>query len=355
MLSFIDGYKESTTKFMTHQRRATGIIGVDITFTDEMKLSQKKDEFLSNSHNKQRFVNLLGEYLQRHGCVVHHARGDADLLIVTTAVQCAKLTTTVLVGDDTDLIVLLCFYVDMEAHDLFMYSQSKSSSHISRVWNIKSVREKLGCNVCEAILFIHAVGGCDTTSRLYGIGKGTPLKKYASSKVFQDSSKVFNRADVSVEQIAEAGERALVVIYGGKITDNLNSLRYKKFCEKTASKSSHILSQSLPPTTASARYHSLRVYLQVQQWRGVTILKPVEWGWRLTDDHLVPNMTDLPPAPDRILHVIHCGCSTDCSSGRCTCRKNNLECSTACSQCRGTSCSNSTIIDDDDLSDSENM
>ena len=33
-----DGYKESTTKFMTHQRRATGIVGVDVTFTDEMKL-----------------------------------------------------------------------------------------------------------------------------------------------------------------------------------------------------------------------------------------------------------------------------------------------------------------------------
>ena len=72
---------------MTHQRRATGIIGVDITFTDEMKLSQKKDELLSNSHNKQMFVNLIGEYLQRHGCVVHHARGDADLRIVTTALQ----------------------------------------------------------------------------------------------------------------------------------------------------------------------------------------------------------------------------------------------------------------------------
>ena len=94
---------------MTHQRRATGILGVDITCTDEMKLSQKKDELLSNSQNKQRFVNLLGEYLQHHGCVVHHARGDADFLIVTTALQCAKLTTTVLVGDDTDLIVLSVF------------------------------------------------------------------------------------------------------------------------------------------------------------------------------------------------------------------------------------------------------
>ena len=176
----------------------------------------------------------------------------------------------------------LYFCVFTEAHDLFMYSQGKFSSHISRVWNIKSVCEQLRYNVhvhvCEAILFRHAVGGCDTTSRLYGIGKGTPLNKYALSKVFHESSKIFKKADVSVKQIVEAGERALVVIYGGKVTDNLNSLRYKKLYEKTASKSSHIQSRSLPPTTASAIYHSLRVYLQVQQWRRVTTLKPVEYN-----------------------------------------------------------------------------
>ena len=43
----VDGYEDYTTKFMTHQRRVTGTVGVDITFTDEMKLSQNKDEFLS--------------------------------------------------------------------------------------------------------------------------------------------------------------------------------------------------------------------------------------------------------------------------------------------------------------------
>ena len=48
-----DVYEEYTTKFMTHQRRATGTVGADVTFTDEMKLSQKKYELLSNSQNKQ--------------------------------------------------------------------------------------------------------------------------------------------------------------------------------------------------------------------------------------------------------------------------------------------------------------
>ena len=48
-----------------------------------------------------------------------HARGDADLLIVTTAVETAKFKDTVLVGDDTDRLILLIFYADLNANDVF--------------------------------------------------------------------------------------------------------------------------------------------------------------------------------------------------------------------------------------------
>ena len=34
-----DVYEEYTTKFTTHQKRAAGTVVVDVTFTDEMKLS----------------------------------------------------------------------------------------------------------------------------------------------------------------------------------------------------------------------------------------------------------------------------------------------------------------------------
>ena len=40
-----------------------------------------------------------------------------------------------------------------------------------RLWNIKVSKEKLGSCICSKLLFIHAITGCDTTSRLYGIGK----------------------------------------------------------------------------------------------------------------------------------------------------------------------------------------
>ena len=50
------------------------------------------------------------EALEKKNCETHHASGDADLLIVLKVVRSATTTSTVLVGDDTDLIVLLCYY-----------------------------------------------------------------------------------------------------------------------------------------------------------------------------------------------------------------------------------------------------
>lgn len=168
------------------QRRACGKVGAEVRFSDEMKITQKKGEFLSNSMNKQRFINMLSTYLQLLGCKVHHARGDAAFLIVTTAIQCSVSNTTVVVGVDTDLLVLLCFYVDPEVHGIFMYSQNRSSTNQTRMWNIQTIHSHLGANVCAALLIIHAVERCDTTSRLYGIDKGYVLKKFLSSKVLQN-------------------------------------------------------------------------------------------------------------------------------------------------------------------------
>ena len=56
----------------------------DIHFTDTMKLQVKKDVFLSNNTNKQRFINMLGRKFEDIGIMVKHANGDADTLIVCT-------------------------------------------------------------------------------------------------------------------------------------------------------------------------------------------------------------------------------------------------------------------------------
>lgn len=143
----------------------------------------------------------------------------------------------------------------------------------------------------------------------------------------------------------------MISLYGGESSDSIDDLRARKFFTKVASSKISVKVQSLPPTSAATSYHSLRVYLQVQQWIGKGNDKnPTDWGWQVASDKIVPTKTNLQPAPELLLKVIRCSCKTNCDSKRCNCRKHGLECSPGCGECRGTSCTNSpaACCDSDD-------
>ena len=128
-------------------------------------------------------------------------------MIVQIVVQSANVTNTVLVTDDTDL-VLLCYHAIMPAHDLFFSPEPKKSLKKPRIWNIKATKEGLGTDICNNILFLHVVLGCDTTSRLHGIGKGaSSLKKFKSNKTFQEAAKVFDTYPASIWMWQKQGEK----------------------------------------------------------------------------------------------------------------------------------------------------
>ena len=93
-----------------------------------------------------------------------------------------------------------------------------------------------------------------------------------------------------------------------------------------------------------AAYHSQRVYFQIQQWKGV-LLKPEDWGWKLSSGKLLPIRTELPPADESLLEFVRCNCKKGCSTQKCTCRKNGLDSSPACGECKGYSCVNSAPPD----------
>ena len=76
------------------------------------------------------------------------------------------------------------------------------------------VKAELGPAVCRNMFFLHAILGCDTTSRPYGTGKAASLKKYVESVYFQDQ--LFDIPESTQAEVATAGENALVVLYGGK-------------------------------------------------------------------------------------------------------------------------------------------
>ena len=86
-----------------------------------MMITSKKDELLNNKANKQRFIHYLSDNLERAGCSVDNAKDDADVLIVLTAVASARHNETVLIGDDTDLLVRN-FYYTMQKWTHMRYS-----------------------------------------------------------------------------------------------------------------------------------------------------------------------------------------------------------------------------------------
>ena len=168
------------------------------------------------------------------------------MLIAQTAVQSAAMKNTVLVADDTDLVILLCYYTDPEGFDLFTQCSTRGTTKKNRIRYIKVTQSELGADICNNIVFIHAILGCDTTSRLYGLGKGLSLKRFTSSALSRDKAEQFCKKDATVDDAKDAGKAALVCLYSGKEGGNFDGLRYAKFCDKVATNKVYIRPQTLP-------------------------------------------------------------------------------------------------------------
>ena len=169
---------------------------------------------------------------------------------------------------------------------------------------------------------------------------------------FQECANVFNDESSTKDQVRAAGEKALIALYNGEENASLDELRYNVFCAKLVLAKFQIKPETLQPTSAAAKYHSMRVYWQVMIWKGRSI-DPNMWGWKITDVLMHPCLMDLPCAPEEMLKLICCKCKTGCANMRGTCKKNGLSCTTACGECRGISCENAMHLDDWTLSDEE--
>ena len=106
-----------------------------VTFTIDMNLTITKEAFLNNVKNKKRFVHFLGDHLEAGSCQVFHAKEDADLLIVYKNFERGKRKDAVLVGNDTDLLVLLLHYFSAEYKKVFFAPELKKISK-NRIWDI---------------------------------------------------------------------------------------------------------------------------------------------------------------------------------------------------------------------------
>ena len=92
--------------------------------------------------------------------------------IVAEALEKATTSSVALVADDTNILVLLLYKADMNLHPLYL-----ASKKTKRIWNIVEAKEKIGPNICNALLSVHSISGCDTTSRIHSVSKSLIFKK----------------------------------------------------------------------------------------------------------------------------------------------------------------------------------
>ena len=129
-----------------------------------------------------------------------------------TAVDSAANSATTVVGEDTDLLVLLCLHADVKSQPLFFteIGKKQTAKKNHKVWHINRLKSVMGPELCLLLPFVNAVSGSDTTSRLYGVGKGAASRKLRSDSEFKEAAYVFIRQSSS-EEIVAAGEKVCAV------------------------------------------------------------------------------------------------------------------------------------------------
>ena len=172
-----DGYNVVlSTKAVEQERRCLKVTSANILFSVESQCMVPQAQFLGNPQNKSRLITILSEALLLQGFLAKQAKGDADELTVSIALEASRFGhEIVIVGKDTDLLVILLARAIKEDR-LYLLNQNLKAK---KIYNIRNMQEVLGDDV-KIILPFHALTGCDTTSAFYGRGK-----KFASSGIIR--------------------------------------------------------------------------------------------------------------------------------------------------------------------------
>jgi hypothetical protein len=336
-----DEYNSDCTKGMERIRRSVKLHSPTVMFTSSTPVVTSQEKFLANLKNKSEFINTLSKHLTAAGINVLQASGDADTQIVHTAIELSHTQSypVSVIGEDIDLLVLLATLA-REERDVTFIKPGRGKVP-SKVYSSTKLQHNLG-DMKTHLLFLHAVTGCDTTSAPYRQGKKKAYHMLKKRPDLQEQVSIFYHENATPEAVSAAGESFLLALYGAERSVlTLDQLRYRAFMKAIAKcpVTSEIQLEALPPTSAAAHQHSLRVYHQVQLWKGKK-LAPTSWGWQRTETCLEPVMTVKAPAPESLLTLIYCNCKAGCERV-CRCRHAGLMCTSMCGHCNGSGCSNS--------------
>ena len=183
----------------------------------------EKELFLSNNKKQQHFIDLLSDALEKAGHFVTNCIADADVYIVQKTVERIKQSNTVVVADDTDVLILLLHYLTDAHHlnDVIMFRPSSKG-----FVKINEIIECTPRNVLNLILLVHAASGCDTVSALSEIGKIKLIKMLEKGLTEAIDLHVFYDDEISKQQLKKVGAKLLIDLY--KADSTINSLEEQR-------------------------------------------------------------------------------------------------------------------------------
>ena len=157
---------------------------MEVQVTFEAVLDSRKDLFLSNPRNKEKFIKLVSDRLRDEGIMTINCEGDADTEIVQAALALSTEDNVTVLADDADITVLLI-------HGIQEVEQSTGDrtkiykDRVGKVYDISAVARNIPRELQRAVLLIHAFMGCDTTSSIFNYGQDR-LPTSSSCDVFMN-------------------------------------------------------------------------------------------------------------------------------------------------------------------------
>jgi hypothetical protein len=195
----------------------------------------------------------------------------------------------------------------------------------TRFLPVHVLAERLGESLCQVLVAVHTLTGCDYTSK-FGT-KHAGLNCVPEEFLTNFGTLIGDQS----ESMANAEEFLVQVLKKGSSCKTLNELRHWLYCH-----GKNIQLEDLPPTSSSATYHILRAfhatYMQVSCLDDKRqLLDMTKFGYSDDDDCFVPTrLLVMYPDEDELVPSCTCG---KCARRTCVCTAAGIPCCIYC-KCR---------------------
>ena len=366
-----DVYVTDSLKAATRQKRGSGIrrrvipsARIPGNWKGFLRVSENKEELFHYLATKMTNIDVKGKVLfstqsqsvlssppsTDTSSLAPCSHEEADTRLLLHASDCARhgFVRVMIRTTDTDVVILAVSNCHaMNVAELWIaFGTGKHFQYIPA----HEIALQLGPRKAEALTLFHAFTGCDTVSFFAGKGKATAWEVW---RAYPQATEAFlslaTGPDNLPDNCFEILERFVVLLYDRTSQNSkVNLARQSLFASRGRS------IENIPPTQAALKQHVLRATYQGGHVWGNCLVpvpslpNPANWGWqRGKNDPVqakpdasadqqpwVPLWSTLEQAAQSCHELIRCSCKQSCRQGRCTCKKNNLSCTTLC-HCAG--------------------